>query len=95
MITDTVQDQEVIPPFALHPDKETDHHVGRGGQGNVVKKETGGQKKEGGLADKLKNKLFGAKKAKTLEPGNVEGTGPVLTEQPKTATTTETSVPKA
>lgn len=95
MITNTKQDQEVIPPFALHPDKETDHHVGRGGQGNVVKKESGGQKKEAGLADKLKNKLFGAKKAKAPEPTDGNVTGQTLTEQPKTATMTESSVPKA
>lgn len=62
----------------------------------MVKRDTGGEKKHPtGLADKLKNKLFGAKKAKTPEPTSTDGTAPkIVGEQPKTAAATETA-PKA
>ena len=78
------QDHEIIPPFALRPGEEGDHHVGRGGQGNVVKKETGGEKKHPtGLADKLKNKLFGGKKSKTPEPTSAKPVETTTMELPK------------
>ena len=61
-------DQEIIPETAMRPAEETDHHVGRGGQGNVSKvKATGTAAHPTGLADKLKAKLFG-KKSKSPEP---------------------------
>lgn len=58
-----------------------------------MKKEAGGQKKQPtGLADRVKNALFGAKKAKTSEP--TAGTGSTVTEQGKAPTTTENTAPK-
>lgn len=56
-------DKEVIPPQALRDDEDTNHHVGRGGQGNVHVAKDGAKAHPTGLADKLKAKLFG-KKAK-------------------------------
>lgn len=63
-------DKELIPPTAMRPAEDTNHHVGRGGQGNAVhvKKSAGEKSAPVGLADKLKSKLFGKKKEKTLEP---------------------------
>jgi hypothetical protein len=55
-------DKEVIPTEALRDSEDTNHHVGRGGQGNVVvAKEGSGKPHPTGLADKLKAKLFGKK----------------------------------
>jgi hypothetical protein len=57
-------DKEVIPEIALRPSTEGDHHVGRGGSGNVEKEKPKlGARHPTGLADKLKMKLFGKKKA--------------------------------
>lgn len=64
-------DKEVVPTEALRPSEDGDHHVGRGGQGNVqAAKPVPGVVHPTGLADKLKAKLFGRKKAaaKTEEP---------------------------
>lgn len=73
-------DKEVVPATAMRPAEETNHHVGRGGQGNaVVVKKAGGEKSTPtGLADKLKNKLFGKKEKKSPE-ATAETTGPVET----------------
>lgn len=89
-------DAEHIPPYALRPEEDGNHHVGRGGQGNVVKKDepgkkfTDGREARGsgshGLAGKLKEKLFG-KKSKFPEATdvNVDGNGTA-----KSAVATET-----
>ncbi|CAG8951298.1 hypothetical protein HYFRA_00008048 [Hymenoscyphus fraxineus] len=59
------KDEEAIPEAALRPSTENqDHHVGRGGEGNVHLAEKQGPKHPEGLADKLKNKLFKKKAAK-------------------------------
>ena len=87
-------DQEHIPPFALRPEEDGNHHVGRGGQGNVVKKDepgkkfTDGREARGsgshGLAGKLKEKLFGKKskspEAETAEVANGETKADAATE---------------
>jgi hypothetical protein len=58
-------DKEVIPTEALRASEDTDHHVGRGGQGNVqAAKPVPGVTHPTGLADKLKAKLFGRKTPK-------------------------------
>ncbi|ELR07349.1 hypothetical protein VC83_07037 [Pseudogymnoascus destructans] len=54
-------DKEVIPAEALRDEEDTNHHVGRGGQGNVHVAKEGGKPHPTGLADKLKAKLFGKK----------------------------------
>lgn len=56
-------DKEVVPAEALRDEEDTNHHVGRGGQGNVHVAKEGAKAHPTGLADKLKAKLFG-KKAK-------------------------------
>ncbi|KAL1958908.1 hypothetical protein VTO42DRAFT_3461 [Malbranchea cinnamomea] len=67
-----VHDADVIPEMTIRPSLDTDHHTGRGGQGNVekVKSREGTATPEKtsapitapeGLADKLKYKIFGRK----------------------------------
>ncbi|KAI0600284.1 hypothetical protein F4775DRAFT_547123 [Biscogniauxia sp. FL1348] len=60
-------DKDVVPDVATRPSQEGDFHVGRGGAANVhlapetqKQKEKEQQKPNLGLADKLKNKIFGA-----------------------------------
>ncbi|EON97972.1 hypothetical protein UCRPA7_6506 [Phaeoacremonium minimum UCRPA7] len=59
-------DKEVVPEAAVRPSQDnSDYHVGRGGAGNehVVNKDKAKEKKDlvpTGLADKLKNKIFGS-----------------------------------
>ena len=93
-------DAEHIPPFALRPEEDGNHHVGRGGQGNVVRKDepgkkfTDGREARGsgsqGLAGKLKEKLFG-KKSKSPEAAGtkIDGNG---TAKPAMATETKPAV---
>ncbi|KAL4897698.1 hypothetical protein BDV59DRAFT_48503 [Aspergillus ambiguus] len=62
-------DAEVIPELAIRKSADGDYHTGRGGQGNVHLDEAHRKEKEEkkkrkslaheGLAEKLKNKLFG------------------------------------
>ncbi|MCJ1445296.1 MAG: hypothetical protein MMC23_005801 [Stictis urceolatum] len=62
-------DQDVVPETASRDDRHQDYHVGqtlltnnvlqRGGEGNEVHQH---DEKHTGLADKLKNKLFGGSK---------------------------------
>ncbi|KAJ0121420.1 hypothetical protein N8I77_004367 [Diaporthe amygdali] len=55
-------DKEVVPEAAIRPSTEdTDHHTGRGGEGNVhhAHKEGGEDGTHKGLADKLKAKVLG------------------------------------
>ncbi len=60
-------DAEVVPELATRPEDATDHHIGRGGQGNVVHGHNGEKKGHPqGLADKLKDKLFGRKEKKAV-----------------------------
>ena len=66
------KDKDIVPEIAVRPGEAHDHHTGRGGAGN--EQVANGTKKEEeqsssthpathvGLADKLKNKLFGAGK---------------------------------
>ncbi|OBT51502.1 hypothetical protein VE04_08158 [Pseudogymnoascus sp. 24MN13] len=54
-------DKEVIPAEALRDEEDTNHHVGRGGQGNVHVAKEGGKAPPTRSADKLKAKLFGKK----------------------------------
>ncbi|QKX57426.1 uncharacterized protein TRUGW13939_04538 [Talaromyces rugulosus] len=66
-----VHDTEVVPDLAVRSSLEGDYHVGRGGQGNVhldesqqaaaAHKKTPSSSVPQGLADKLKNKIFGKK----------------------------------
>lgn len=59
-------DKEVVPEAAVRPSQDnSDYHVGRGGAGNehIVNKDKAKEKKDlvpTGLADKLKNKIFGS-----------------------------------
>ncbi|PGH23863.1 hypothetical protein AJ80_02111 [Polytolypa hystricis UAMH7299] len=64
--TSNPHDTDIVPEIALRPSQDGDYHVGRGGQGNVHHESDGQEKKKKtvaveGLADKLKNKLFGRK----------------------------------
>jgi len=60
-------DADVVPDLAIRKSQDADHHVGRGGQGNVehVKpKESDTPKKKedrGSLVDRLKTKILGRK----------------------------------
>jgi len=61
-------DTDVVPDLAIRKSTEGDHHVGRGGQGNVEhatkdQPKEGEKKKEerGGLVDRLKTKFLGRK----------------------------------
>lgn len=57
-------DSDVIPDVAKHSEERADHHTGRGGAGNEEKSNPVNSNKTTspvGLADKLKNKLFGKK----------------------------------
>ncbi|KAJ5463465.1 hypothetical protein N7475_008409 [Penicillium sp. IBT 31633x] len=66
-------DAEIIPEHAIRPSADEVHHTGRGGQGNVHLDQASLKEKEAkekdakkkvahrGLADKLKDKLFGHK----------------------------------
>ncbi|KAJ5115981.1 hypothetical protein N7456_000329 [Penicillium angulare] len=56
-------DAEMIPELAVRDSTDENYHVGRGGQGNVHLDAATKEKKVAheGLADRLKNKLFGKK----------------------------------
>lgn len=58
-------DADMVPDLAKHSEERTDHHTGRGGAGNEERASpmSGHNKSTSpvGLADKLKNKLFGKK----------------------------------
>ncbi|KAK2733991.1 hypothetical protein FQN55_003051 [Onygenales sp. PD_40] len=57
-------DADIVPELAIRQSHDGDYHTGRGGQGNVHHEGKEGEKKKyaaTGLADKLKNKLFGRK----------------------------------
>ncbi|KAJ5289153.1 hypothetical protein N7478_002183 [Penicillium angulare] len=56
-------DAEMIPELAVRDSTDENYHVGRGGQGNVHLDAASKEKKVAheGLADRLKNKLFGKK----------------------------------
>ncbi|KAI9840239.1 MAG: hypothetical protein M1837_001822 [Sclerophora amabilis] len=55
--------QDVVPEAATRPSQENQsYHVGRGGEGNVHHADKDKYEHEG-LADKLKRKIFGDKKA--------------------------------
>ena len=57
-------DSDLIPDAAKRSEERVDHHTGRGGAGNEERSNpmTGNQTASPvGLADKLKNKLFGKK----------------------------------
>ncbi|KAI9760086.1 MAG: hypothetical protein M4579_001919 [Chaenotheca gracillima] len=58
--------KEVIPEAAIRQSQDNEsYHVGRGGEGNIHHPVNGKNPYEHeGLADKLKRKIFGAKKAK-------------------------------
>ncbi|KAG9246668.1 hypothetical protein BJ878DRAFT_533067 [Calycina marina] len=59
------KDEVVVPEQALRPSTEDQtYHSGRGGEGNIHHPGDTGVKKQEGLADKLKNKLFKKKVAK-------------------------------
>ncbi|KAM7206601.1 hypothetical protein V8F33_000244 [Rhypophila sp. PSN 637] len=62
------QDKDIVPEAAVRPSQDTDYHTGRGGAGNaqIASKKEGvdaTEPKYQSLADKIKNKLFGKKKA--------------------------------
>lgn len=62
----TRKDEVAIPEVALRPSTDGENfHVGRGGEGNVHVAAPEANKHPEGLADKLKNKLFKKKVAKT------------------------------
>lgn len=68
------KDADAIPEAALRPSTDNqNYHTGRGGGGNVHVAEATEKKQGGGLADKLKNKLF--KKKTDTADASTETTG--------------------
>jgi len=61
-------DTDVVPDLAIRKSQDVEHHVGRGGQGNVdhvakdKPKEAGGKKEDrGSLVDRVKARILGKK----------------------------------